>query len=105
MTQVEKRQKWESQVAAFKASDQSALSWCADHDVKAHQLYYWISKFKSEDEPTVKQTQWLPMEIGELDTNHLTGVLNIKVGKATIEVSPGFDASLLTDVIRTLAVL
>lgn len=105
MTQAEKRRKWESQVAAFKASDQSTSAWCAAHDVKVNQLYYWISKFKSENKPAVKQTQWLSMEVGGLNTSRQTRVLNIKVGKATIEVSPGFDASLLSDVIRTLAVL
>src|SRR5690606_42149241 len=105
MTQVEKRQKWASQVASFKASDLSAAAWCAAHDVKAHQLYYWINKFISEDEPAVKETQWLSMEVGGLDTSHQTEVLNIKVGKATIEVSPGFNPSLLSEVIRTLVVL
>lgn len=105
MTQAEKRKMWGSRVAAFKASGQSALAWCTAHDLKPHQLYYWISKFKSEDEPVVNQTQWLSMEVGELDTIHQSQILKIRVGKAIIEVSPGFDASLLSDVVRTLAVL
>lgn len=105
MTQVEKRKMWESQVAAFQASGQSVSAWCATHDVKENQLYYWISKFKSEDSLGVKQTQWLSMEQGEWNANPQPQGLNIRVGKVTIEVGPGFDALLLSDVIRTLAVL
>ena len=105
MTQAENRKKWDSRVTAFKASGQNATEWCISHDVNTHQLHYWIRKFKTEDKPSVKQTQWLSMEVGELHTSRPSKVLNIKVGKATIEVSPGFDSSLLSDVIRTLAVL
>lgn len=105
MTRAEKRKKWESQVAAFKASDLSAVAWCAAHDVKVNQLYYWIRKFKSEEEPAVKQTEWVSVEVGELNANRQPKTVNIRVGKATVEVSSGFDASLLSDVIRTLAVL
>jgi transposase-like protein len=105
MTQAENRQKWESRVVAFKSSNQSATEWCAAYDLKTHQLYYWIRKLKSEDEPTVKQTQWLSVEVGELNTSSQPKALPIRVGKATIEVSPGFDPALLSYVVRTLAVL
>jgi hypothetical protein len=103
MTLVEKRQKWESRVAAFKASNQSATAWCAAENLKTHQLYYWIDKFKSVDKPIVNQTQWLSVEVGDLKTSHHPKALPIRVGMATIEVSPGFDPALLSDVVRTLA--
>lgn len=105
MTQSENREKWDSRVTAFKASSQSATEWCAAHDLKTHQLRYWIRKFNSADESTVKQTQWLSVEVGELKTSSHSKALPIRVGKATIEVSPGFDPTLLSDVVRTLAVL
>lgn len=105
MTQAENRKKWDSRVAAFKTSNQSATEWCAAHDLKTHQLHYWIRKFKSADEPTVKQTQWLSLEVGELKTSSDPKALPIRVGKATIEVRQGFDPTLLSDVVRTLAVL
>lgn len=84
MIQAENRQMWESRVAKFKASNQSATEWCAAHDLKTHQLYYWIRKLK---------------------TSSHSKALPTRVGKATIEVSSGFDPALLSDVVRTLAVL
>lgn len=105
MTQAENRQQWEARVAEFKASRQSTTAWCVAHDLNIHQLRYWIRKFNTVNEPTVKETQWLSVEVGEFNTICNPKALTIRVGKVTIEVSPGFDPTLLSDVVRTLAVL
>src|SRR5690554_1191982 len=98
MTFIEKRQKWESRVTAFKASGQTAADWCSAHDLKIHQLRYWLNKFKSAgEEPIVKETKWLSVEVGELNNSSQPNALPIRVGKATIEVKPGFDPTLLSD--------
>nr|NNM90144.1 hypothetical protein [Bacilli bacterium] len=44
MTQQELRKQWETRVRDFRASGQSAVSWCADHQLKTHQLVYWIKQ-------------------------------------------------------------
>jgi len=105
MTQMENRQLWESRVAAFKASRQSATEWCADYDLKIHQLRYWIRKFNTAAEPLEKQMQWISVEVGDSRTESYPKILPIRIGQATIEVSPGFDPDFLSDVVRTLAVL
>lgn len=103
MTQAENRQMWQSRVAEFKASGQTATAWCIDQGIKVHQLRYWLHKFKSEYESAKKQTQWLSVEIGELKADKPQEALPIRVGKATIEVRPGFDPKLLSDVVKTLS--
>lgn len=105
MTQAENRDVWKSRVAEFKASGQTATSWCAAKELKVHQLRYWVRKFQSEHESAKKQTQWLSVEIGELKSDKPQEALPVHVGKATIEVRPGFDAKLLSDVVKTLSVL
>ena len=106
MTIAEKRQLWEIRVSDFRSSNQRAPQWCAAHDVKLHQLRYWIRKFRSmEEKPTAKATQWLSVEVGEIRSCSHSNVLPIRVGKVTIEVRPGFDPNLLSDVVRTLAAL
>lgn len=106
MTKSENKQRmWESRVAEFEASGQSATAWCAVQNLNVHQLYYWMRKFKSESRSIKKQTQWLSVEIGELHPDKPQEALPIRVGKATIEVRPGFDPKLLSDVIKTLSIL
>ena len=106
MTKTELRKEWAERVAAFKASGQSATAWCATHDLKPHQLWYWLKKHKNVDTPTVTPSQWLSLEVGELYHNdHQESALLVRVGQAIVEVKPGFNSSLLCDVVRTLATL
>lgn len=102
MTRTALRKEWEAQIADFKASGQSASKWCAAHHLKIHQFRYWLSKLSKPAATT--SSKWLPVEVdGQPDESMNT--LLIRVGLATIEVKPGFDPALLTDVVRTLRAL
>jgi transposase-like protein len=103
VTNTDIRKEWEARVAKFKSSGQSTTEWCAAYNLKPHQLRYWLRKLKAEH--TVKETQWLSVEVGELKASSNSKALPIRIGKATIEVSSGFDPALLSDVVRTLAAL
>lgn len=46
---------WSSRVAEFKASGQSVAAWCAEQDLKPHQLRYWLRKRRESRNPT----EWL----------------------------------------------
>ena len=46
MTKTELRKEWDARVVAFKASGQSASAWCAVHDLKPLQLWYWLRKHR-----------------------------------------------------------
>nr|WP_243137351.1 hypothetical protein [Heliorestis convoluta] len=49
---------------------------------------------------------WLSVEVGETsERDSLASPLVIRVGQAVIEVKPGFDPALLTQVVRTLKTL
>lgn len=101
MTRTERRKQWENRVAAFKESDQNLSKWCKDHEISYHQLRYWLKKFDSETSVTTgTRSQWMTIEVDE--SYGFNNSLHIKVGQAMIEVHPGFDPSLLADVIRTL---
>ncbi|MDI3312297.1 MAG: helix-turn-helix domain-containing protein, partial [Thermoanaerobacterium sp.] len=90
-------------MAAFKASGQSASAWCSTHDLKPHQLWYWVRKHKDIDAPDVAPTQWLSVEIEGQNLGNAQGsALLVRLGHATIEVKPGFNPILLSDVVRIL---
>lgn len=89
----------------FKASGQTATAWSAAQNLKVHQLRYWVQKFKSEDESPKDHTQWLSLEVGDVKTGKPQEALPVRVGKATVEVRPGFDPKLLLDVVKTLSTL
>lgn len=61
---AELRNEWAARVAAFRASGKSASAWCAEHDLKIHQLRYWLRKHSAPRMETGDApTQWLPLNL------------------------------------------
>lgn len=102
MAKIELRKEWETQVAAFKASGLSVPAWCRAHDVKPHRLRYWLRKFQTEVEGA-SSTKWVSLEVEKPTV--LENAILVRVGSASIEVKPGFDATLLSDVVKILKTL
>lgn len=102
MTKTELRQVWASQVANFKASGMTTNEWCQAHDLKIHQLRYWIRKFRDEANSSSLPSQWLGIDIKALEPKSPSNVLTLRVGQVTLEVKPGVDQVLLSDVVRTI---
>lgn len=104
MTKTELQKLWETRLAEFKASGKSVKEWCAVHDhVTPRQVWYWLSKFKTQNgDSSANSVRWLPLEVREeLPLGHGNSLL-IKIGQASIEVRPGFDQALFSQVVRVL---
>lgn len=97
MTKEERRIYWADRVAEFKASGQSVPAWCAAHDVKVHQMRYWLKRNKLAS--AEKTPSWLPLDLSDAG---LQNALLVRVGGVAVEVRPGFDPKLLLDVVKTL---
>ena len=102
MTQTEKQQQWENRIAEYRASGQSVRQWCASNDVKPERMWYWLRKYKTNGDTFSPSSQWLPVEVCEHLPVDQNSALMLRVGKACIEVKPGFDPSLLVQVVRAL---
>lgn len=98
MPKTQLQQEWETRIRDFKTSGLSVKDWCATHEVKPHQLRYWLQKEKANKESSTG-TQWLPVEIAQ---ETCSDFLIVKVGSVGIEVTPGFNPKLLSQVVRTL---
>jgi hypothetical protein len=101
----ELRKEWEQRIAEFRASGQTAVAWCAAHDVNLHRFRYWLRKFPTkratESTPSVR---WLSVKVDEPPVAE-DGILLVRVGSASIEVKPGYNPTLLRQVVQTLATL
>lgn len=104
MTKTEVRKEWEARVVAFRASGQSAPKWCAAHDLKPHQLWYWVRKFESAKVGHSSSPKWLPIEVAEPPSDSESSLL-IRIGQTAIEVKPGFNPTLLSNIVRVLTEL
>ena len=102
MTQAELtqlREIWRARVADFRASGQSGATWCAVHQIKEHQLWYWTRRFPVEVPSPSSSPNFVPIEV----KNEPSEPLLVRVGAVTIEVRPGYDPRLLREVVQALA--
>ncbi|MCG0278632.1 MAG: helix-turn-helix domain-containing protein, partial [Thermanaeromonas sp.] len=78
---------------------------CASHEgISPRQLWYWLRKFKNQTTaPPETSNRWLPIEISEQGSPEQA--LLAKIGPASIEIGPGFDPALLTQVVQVLIAL
>lgn len=106
MAQGDLAELWVTRIRDYQASGEQAVAWCRRHQVTTHQLYYWMRKLKSarEQGPAARQPQWVSLRLAETASGSAAPIL-VKIGTATIEVRPGFDPTLLADVVRALKTL
>ena len=105
MTKAEKRIEWKARFDAWKASGLSVAEWCRDKDLKKHQMYYWIRQFEDDSDPieTNQEVQWLAVDMESESTGHRNEEsVFIHVGQLSVEVRPGANMELLSDVVQVL---
>ena len=77
-----------------------------ENEVSEQQMYYWLRKFRSEEEDAVEDDiQWI--QLGRWDRQaalRTTGdsAVRLHIGRAIVEVRPGFDPALLRGVVKVL---
>lgn len=98
-TYDESRQFWSSRVDTFKASGLTQAQFCKNNGYKVKQFNYWLRKFRElNNGSNNNEMKWIPVSVEDPRVSKL----NIRIGSAVIEVESGFDAKLLTEVIKTL---
>jgi transposase-like protein len=105
MKKAEKRIEWRARFDAWKASGLSVAEWCRDKGLKNHQMYYWINKFEDDSDPTEKHqdVQWLGLNMESESIAHMNEAsVFIHVGELSVEVRPGANMELLSDVVQVL---
>ncbi|MGI9863088.1 helix-turn-helix domain-containing protein [Moorella naiadis] len=107
MTKAELQELWATRIAEYQTRGQSVKEWCASRKgISPRQLWYWLRKYKNQNGVTPeKANRWLPVEISEQTSKVHGNSLLVRIGRAGIEVSPGFDQALLARVVMVLVEL
>jgi hypothetical protein len=99
----EKTNYWRQQIQALQESGLTRRAYCERNQVKLSTLGYWCQKMNpsARANKTVPEAGWIPLQIGEDEPSGI----DLRIGRITIAIKPGFDPSLLTDVLRTINTL
>ncbi len=106
MTRDERRLMWQERVDQYRSSGMSVAAWCRENEVPVQQMHYWLRKFRSEETDAVEDDiQWI--QLGGWDRQAALrtiedSAVRIHIGRAMVEVRPGFDPALLRGVVKVL---
>lgn len=102
MSKDELYKTWETRIADFRASGQTARAWCTKLDLNLHTLRYWLRKFPQPSScESTESIRWLSVELDQASAND-SSLLTVQIGTARIEVRPGFNPVLLKQVVNAL---
>lgn len=87
---------WKDRVEAWSASGASATEFAREHGLAASTLRWWSSHLKRAEAPRFVQL------VPKTPTTTAPSDLVVEVGVARVRVAAGFDAALLSDVVRAL---
>ncbi|MBM7562878.1 IS66 family insertion sequence element accessory protein TnpA [Fusibacter tunisiensis] len=99
---------WQQIVSDQTSSGLTQHEWCEQNNVNIHNFRYWKRRLVSEAKQPQKvdqtETKWAIISSSEsdVDENNIKSILCIHIGKAIVEVSPGFDPESLSTVLSVL---
>ena len=95
----EKRDKWEKEIDAQKASNLSKRQWCLQRGISSTTFYYWKRKFKEE---AAQQESPRFFEVLEEKISSEDSGLEISVGGVIVHLRKNFDEQTLVRCLHTL---
>jgi hypothetical protein len=93
---------WNKILQEFAESGLPAKTFAEKNGIKPNSLYWQLRKRRSTSEPVTEETQDMPVFIPVISEPSGTGKISVTVGRATINIEPGFDQQMLADVVRAL---
>jgi hypothetical protein len=95
----ERAKYWRQQVESFQASGMTRTAYCEANQIRLNTLDYWRKKFNAPEKKN--ETGWMPIKIAE---DNSTGI-DLQIGRITIAVKPGFDRTLLLELLQAVNAL
>ncbi len=90
------RQKWAERVRAWRASGEEAGAFAAGKGYEASTLRWWASRLGGEESLRI-----VPV-VARASSSEAPGGVVVEVGGARVQVTSGFDGTLLAQVVRAL---
>lgn len=100
----ELKEHWQQQVRAFESSGMTRRRYCEQKQIRIYQLDYWRKKL-GKSNPTVQGSTkgWIPLRIRDEQVVQKASGICLRIGRLAMEVKPGFDRELLTEVLRVVS--
>jgi hypothetical protein len=91
---------WEKIIKEFEKSGKSQAQWCREKNLKIKAFNFQYRKYRKDNQnkEQTNKINWMPVKFDPM----LPSKLNIRVGKAIIEIENGYDERLLQAIVKSL---
>lgn len=97
------RESWQGRIAEWRQSAMSQGEYCRRHQLKWHQFIYWKKRLIEPETPAVTFVPVPMTSIPGAEPKASGVALKVVVGdRFKVEITPGFDAELLGQLLLTL---
>lgn len=100
MNQVEKAAKWAKHIEDYRCSGLTAVQWCEQNGLSVHVLRSWITRLNKAQKKQSNNPEWIAIKPS---TSNSSSHLVVNIGRATIQIPPGFNIETFRQVIQVLA--
>jgi hypothetical protein len=103
----ERAAEWHRRFDEQMSSGLSVVGWCRKHGIEKNRFYGWRKRLAQAPVSAVSSPQFIAVKVepsapaADLPAAAVTGV-TVRIGRVAVEVSPGFDAVVLADVLSIL---
>ena len=98
MKRKERETYWSAKIDEYQNSGIALSEWCETAEVSVHSMKYWLRKQSPVNKTADQEINWVSCVVEESIENSIS----LKVNHVDIEVTSGYDETLLLQVIRTL---
>jgi hypothetical protein len=95
----ETRERWQQYIEGFKSSGLTRKAYCEKNQINVSTFDYWREKLDPSEKRKHRDAGWIPLRIADVSEPGI----DIRIGKINILVKPGFDRSLLIELLQTIA--
>ena len=96
---------WDKRITEYNKSDMTQRDWCRINGITVNQLKYWISKQVKPGESassSINASGFIPVDVSEEISIPKNNKLILKIANVSIEIEPGYNKELLSDLLSTL---
>jgi hypothetical protein len=94
---------WRKHMQAFESSGLTRNGYCQRNGINVYQLDYWRRRIKKSNPPGLaSENGWIPLRVRDDQASEKGSGVCLRIGRLAIEVKPGIDRELLTDILRTI---
>jgi hypothetical protein len=96
-------QEWRDRLEDFARSEMTVQQWCDFNALPIHQYYYWRRRLATPKTDHHDNCTWMAISVVEPAPLPTPAALTLCIAGAQIQITPGFDPSLLRAVVGALA--